>query len=425
MRDRRRALQLVPVVLIMLVCLQFSAFATDWPQYLGPERDGTSPETGLARSWPPDGPPKQWSVDLGEGFVGAAVRDSEVYILDREPGTRDILRVFSLETGEELWRYAYDAPGDAGQNGSRAVPNVTEKYVYSVGMMGDLYCIDRTTHEPIWHRKLPETFTLDRSLEWGYSQSPSVYQNLVVVAPQAEFGFVAAFNRFTGDVVWESEGFGTPGYSSPRIVNLAGADQVVMVSAGEGGVSGFSVEDGSTLWNYDGWECRIPIPFATPLPDDRLFITGEYGAGSAMIRIEKNGQEFNVDELFTTNDCGSQIHQPILYQDHLYMNSNGNKRQDGMLCLSLDGKVKWRTKDDRDLPRFGRGSLILVGDLILNFDGRVGNLHLVEPNPNEYRELARVKLFDGARMWAPLAFSEGRLLVRSQEELVCLDLRDS
>lgn len=398
------------------------ANAADWPQFQGPMRNGTSEETVSATSWGEGGPRTVWSLVLGEGFGGAAVRDGEVYLLDRVDNAQDVLRCLTLETGEEIWNYPYDAPGEVSHNGSRSTPTVTEKYIYTVGMMGHLYCIDRESHEAVWHRELPKDFPPMGNPKWGYSQAPFVHGNLVIVAPQSREGFVVAFDRLTGDVVWKTGRLGSPGYSSPIVTELAGVEQVVMVNAGKPGVSGLSLEDGSVLWSYDEWTCRIPIPFATPLPGNRLFITGEYGAGSAMLEIERNGEAFQVNELYTTQECGSQIHQPLLHDGYLYMNSNGNNRNDGMLCLSLDGEMMWRTRGNRDLPRFERGGLLMAGNRIVNFDGKRGTLHLIEPSPEGYREVASAQILEGQRMWSPMALSRGKLLVRNQEEMICIDL---
>lgn len=214
------------------------------------------------------------------------------------------------------------------------------------------------------------------------------------------------------------------GYSMPVIYTLCGVDQAVMVHTD--GVAGLSLEEGSVLWTYDGWQCQIPIPYPTLLPDDRLFITGGYRAGSAMIQVRRDGDDFAAATLFTTDECGSQIHQPLYYDGHLYVNSNSNEREDGLMCLTLDGKVKWKTRDARlrwfSSPTFERGPLLLADGLIFNLDGRSGVLHLVEPSPDEYKELARAEVLGGRQIWAPMALSRGRLLVRSQSELKCLDV---
>jgi len=394
----------------------------DWWQFQGPDRNGISPEKGLMRSWPEGGPRELWSFPLGEGYAGPAVRDGEVYILDRVDEKQDVLRCLDLMTGAERWNYAYDAPGSVGHTGSRTPPTVSETHVFSVGMLGDFLCIDRKTHQPVWHKNILADFGSELP-SWGVSQAPSLWRDLVIVAPQASDAFVAAFRQDTGELVWKSPSLGQVGYVTPVVTTLAGVEQAVMLAA-YGQTAGISLEDGSILWSYDGYGCQIPIPYPTPLPGDRLFITGGYDAGSAMIQVKRDGAAFEVTELFKTDECGSQIHQPLFYEGHLYVNSNTNSRTDGMLCMTLDGQLRWRTRDSRDLPKFERGNLLLADGMIIALDGKTGILHLIDPSPSGYKELAHAKIFNGNKMWSPMALTQGRLLLRDQETMKCLDLKN-
>lgn len=402
--------------------VSIAAIAADWPQFQGPARNGISPEGDVARIWPESGPELLWTQPFGPGFGGPAVVDGEVFVLDRELDLRDILRCLDLNTGEEKWQCKVQAPGSASYNGSRTVPTVTDEYVYAVGLTGQFYCFDRASHALKWKIDLPAAYPPSSDPNWGYAQSPSIYGDTVIVAPQSPKAFVAAFDAETGAEVWANTSGNGYGYSTPRVATIAGVDQAVMVAGDAPAVIGIAAETGETLWQYGNWHCRIPIPFPTPLPDDRLFITGEYGAGSAMIRIVKDDDGFAVEELYKTDVCGSQIHQPLFIGDHLYMNSNGNNRADGMLCLTLDGEMKWRSRDADNGPRFERGGLLSVDGMIINFDGKRGTLHLIEPSPDAYKEIARAEIFDGAQMWSPLAFSDGKLLVRNQDAMKCFQL---
>jgi len=325
----------------------------DWPQFLGPDRNAMSKETGLARSWPAGGPKVLWTTKAGLGFGGAAIVGKEVFILDRDAGGKqDVLRCLSLDTGKELWSYAYDAKGPFSHDGSRSVPAVDADNVYTVGPLGDLYCISRTTHKPVWNKQLLRAYG-GRKPMWVCSQSPLLYKDMVVVAPQGPKAAIVAFNRKDGTVKWQSPAVGTSlCYSSPQKITIGGVDQIAMVVGTGSGrrsgsmVAGVDASNGKLLWTYEGWSCRIAIPTVTDIGDGRLFITGEYRAGSAMIKITHSGTTFKVTELYKTDVCGSQIHQPLLHDGHLYMHSNGNYRNDGMLCLTLDGKLKWKSRRD-------------------------------------------------------------------------------
>lgn len=403
----------------------------DWPQMAGPDRNNISAETGLARTWPESGPPVLWTVPLGGGFASPSILDGKVYLLDRVGEEQDKLRCFDLETGEELWHYAYDAPGSVSHDGSRTAPTVAGNRLYCVGLFGHFTCLDLTTRQPVWSKNICSDFGVDTP-KWGVAQAPSLYKNLVIVAPQAPDAFVVAYDKDSGEIVWKTKELGGVGYSTPVIVTLCGVDQAVMINAppredaGTGSVNGISLEDGSLLWSYHNWQCKIPIPYAMALPEDRLFITGGYRAGSAMIQLRREGERFTVRELFRTDACGSQIQQPLFYQGHLYVNSNSNEREDGMMCLTLDGSILWQTRDKSQAffsTTFERGPLMLADNLILNLDGKRGDLYLIEPSPEGYKELAKAHVLDGRSLWSPMALSRGRLLVRSGEQLKCLEVK--
>jgi len=445
-------------LLYVIIAVLIIPLMADWPQFQGPNRDGKAIDQGIASNWPENGPKELWSVPLGEGFAGPAIVDGEVYILDRIDSERDVLRCFDLTSGKQLWTYTNAAPGEAGFNGSRATPTVDENNVYVVGLMGDMLCVDRQNHELVWKNNLIKDFD-GRVSEWGVAQNPVVYKNLIIVAPHGPNSFVVALDKNTGKEIWRSPGLGGPAYSSPAIVTLGGTEQVVMIAPPEyeeedeedeedeqgseqeededseeensekeppGKVAGISLESGKILWTYQGWSCGIPIPFPIQLSENRLLVTGGYGAGSVMLQVTRSGPDFEVKELFRLDqkDFGLQIHQPILYKNHLYANNNGNEHREGMTCLTLDGKVLWKTSDDRQLPRFERGNLLMADGLIVNLDGKKGNLHLIEPSPEGYKELAQAKVLSGKMMWSPMAISDGKLLVRNQEEMKCLDLRN-
>lgn len=224
----------------------------DWPQMNGPNRNNVSPETGLARTWPENGPRVLWTVPLGAGYGAPSIRDGEVYLLDRVGEERDVLRCYYLETGQELWNYAYDAPGSVSHDGSRTAPTIDDKYVYTVGMLGHMKCIDRKTHQPVWEKNIASDFGVELP-GWGVVQAPSLYKDLVIVAPQAPDAFVVAYKRDTGEIAWKSPGAGRVGYVTPVVTTLCGVDQVLMISASskdgseQGEVMALSAVDGSRL----------------------------------------------------------------------------------------------------------------------------------------------------------------------------------
>jgi len=406
-------------ILASVLLMSLPALArADWPQFAGPQRTNVSTEKGLLRSWPAEGPSVLWTLPLGEGFGGAAIRGSEVFVLDRtglDQTATDVLRCLELTSGKELWSYSYPAPGKTGFNGSRAVPAVTEKHVFAVGPFGHFICVDRTTHQLVWEKEIKEP---DAKLPpWAMAQSPLLYKNSVIVSPQGKSGGIAAYEQTTGKLLWQAAGVPSAPYCSPTLLTIGGVEQIVLVHGN--GASGVDPESGKILWTYGGWKCGIPIPHATLLDGQRLLITGGYRAGTAMIQLTKDAGSFSAKELWKIPQ-GSQIHQPIVVGSNIYFNGNTNETQDGLVCLNAtDGKICWQTGKAAKLDR---GNLMLAEGLIYLLDAS-GTLRLVEPSAEAYKEVSSVKLLGGKDIWAPMALSDDKLVIRDQKQMKCLDIK--
>ncbi|MFQ5810805.1 MAG: hypothetical protein ACE5JM_14410, partial [Armatimonadota bacterium] len=167
-------------------------------------------------------------------------------------------------------------------------------------------------------------------------------------------------------------------------------------------------------------QCQIPVANVTAIGDGRLFITGGYLAGSAMIKVEKKDGAFAVTELYKTQAFGTHGHPAVLYEGHLYGHCSTNQTKDGMVFLDLDGNVKWKTERS---PLFDKGGFILADDLFLSVDGKEGILYLIEPDPAGFKALASAKLLDPPECWAPLALSDGKLVIRDQHKMRCVAVR--
>lgn len=414
------------MLIVLIVTMTACSTLADWPGYLGPNRNATSPEKGLLRSWPKAGPKVLWTVSLGPGYGGAAVSKGKIYILDRISGKQDVLRCLDFDTGKEQWSYMYDAPGRVSHAGSRSTPAIEGNYLYTCGSFGDVHCFDVRTHKPIWNKNVWKDFSDDNVPRWAISQNPLIYRDSLILASQTEKAGVVAYDKTNGRVMWTSPALpGRVGYVSPCIADIDGEEHLIMITAGSRGGSGGAVlgmdpNTGRRLWIYEGWSCQIPVPNVTDIGDGRLFVTGGYKAGSAMIKVEKKGKRYSVTEVYKTNDFGTHVHPAILYEGHLYAHCTTNTRRDGMVCMDLDGKVKWKTGRS---PVFDKGGFILADGLIFSIDGREGILYLIEPDPVGYKELASIKLLDTRECWGPLALVDGKLLIRDQKQMKCVVVR--
>ena len=426
----------IPVI-VFLVCIA-NVYAQDWPQYLGPNRNGLSNQKDILRSWPQPGPEVLWTVDVGIGFGGPVVKDGKVYLLDRDDEVGDIMQCFDLSDGEELWNFGYEAPGSVMFPGSRSVPTLDGNHVYSCGPYGDLYCIDINTHEPIWNKNIWTDFGGDQIPRWAITQCPLVYGDLLIVASQAPQAGVVAYEKLTGKVKWTTPAIGPVGYVSPAIVKVGDEDHVVMITAASGGrgspatggkVVGFEPLTGEILWEYTNWQCRIPVPGAIDAGEGRVLIIGGYEAGAAMIKVEKKADgNYSVAELYKTIEFGAHTKPAILYDGYFYAQYSTNERRDGLVCMSMDGQIMWKTERS---PQFMRGSMILADGLILATNGEQ-TLYLIDPDPSEFKPLASAELLVaepgedqmverfGTQNWAPIALADGKLLIRDQSQLMCV-----
>jgi len=408
---------------------------TNWNQYLGSDRNATVSGAGILRSWPADGPEKLWSVPLGPGYGGASIYGDEIFVLDRKAEETDILRCIDLNTGVEKWSFRYEAKGEIPYPGSRATPTVDENYIWSVGPHGHMHCVDKRNHQSVWSYDLLAKYG-GESPKWGFSQSPIVYKDLVIVAPQGEKAGVVAFNKLTGQVVWESRRLsGYRFHVSPVLGNYGGVDQIIMISScvkNDGLVSdevvAFEARTGKELWTYKGLNSFASISPATIVDSKRLLLTecaynDKYDPVTVMLEITKEGDLFEVKELFFNTLAGSKIHPPVIFDNHIYLNNTAGAKMQ-MTCLTFNGEEVW---GKGSAPNFELGGLIMIDGLIINQNGKNGDIHLIEPTPKGYKEISKASFFNSqkSQAWAPMAFSKGKLIVRDMEKMVCIELKNN
>ena len=450
--------KLIFASLFLMMIFANRIYGQDWPQYLGPEGNSTSPQKNLLRSWPAEGPEVLWSAEVGIGYGGPVVKGDKAYLLDRDDKIGDYMRCFDMKTGEELWKFGYAAPGTVEFPGSRSVPVVDEGHVYSCGPNGDLYCIDINTHQPVWNKNVWTDFggkpagaegggfgQAGGFPMWAIAQCPLIYGNLLIIASQAPETGVVAYNKRTGELIWKTASLGNFGYVSPAIAKIDGEDQVIMITASSGGwgggakepsnVVGINPQNGDVLWSYKNWSCWIPSSSAFDAGENKILIIGGYQAGAAMIQIEKNGNDYSVTELFKTVEFGDHTKPPLYCNGYFYAQYTTNERRDGLVCMSKDGQIMWKTKRE---PAFNKGSMILADGLILATDGET-KLYLIEPDPAGFKPIASASILKESGItgndrtismvgtnqnWSPIALSDGKLLIKSQKRLICVKVAE-
>ena len=448
------------LLVVLLICAT-NAYTQDWPQFLGPDRNSTSPQKNILRSWPENGPEVLWAVNVGIGYGGSVVKDGKVYLLDRDNEVGDIMRCFDLSSGEELWNLQYEAPGSVMFPGSRSVPTLDGNYIYSCGPYGDLYCIDLNSHKTLWNKNVWTDFGGDpgNGTEdlggfggkgnfpiWAISQCPLVYGDLLILASQAPEAGVVAYNKITGDLAWKTPNLGNETYVSPAVVKIDGKDNIVMVTSSTnsigrpelpktmGNIVGIEPLTGEVLWKYTGWECHISVPSAVDAGNNKVLVVGGYELGALMIEVTKQADgTYATEEVFRTEEFGDQTKPPLLIDGYFYAQFGTNNTRDGLTCMNMNGEIMWKTKRD---PDFNKGSMILADGLILATDG-AKSLYLIEPDPSEFKLLASAEMLTapeaggdgraarfGTQNWAPIALADGRLLIRDQSRLMCVKVAE-
>lgn len=456
------------VFAFLLLIFGKSTNAQDWPQFLGPDRNSKSSQENILRTWPEEGPEVLWTVPVGIGYGGPIIKDGKVYLLDREKETSDIMRCFDLDSGEELWKFEYAAPGSVMFPGSRSVPVIDGNRVYSCGVFGDLYCFDINTHQPVWNKNIWTDFGGDPGNAsageseggpggfggrgnfpiWAITQCPLVYGDLLVVLSQAPEAGAVAYNKHSGEIVWKTSNLGNESYASPSLVKIDGEDHIVMVISSTnpigrseqpqtlGKIIGLDPLTGETLWEFDKWECHISVPPAVDAGNNKVLVVGGYELGALMIEVEKQADgSYQAKELFRTEEFGDQTKPPLLHEGYFYAQFGTNRTRDGLTCMNMNGEIMWKTKRD---PDFNKGSMILAEGLIIATDG-MKKLYLIEPDPSGFKPLASVEILGepeikaegiAARVggslqnWAPIALADGKLLIRDQSRMMCLKVTE-
>jgi len=413
---------------------KFDGVAADlpgaWPRFRGPNSDGVSPdEVPLSRQWPEGGPRALWSVDLGEGYAGAAVLGGRVYVLDYDQVKRaDAIRCFSLADGKEIWRYSYPVKVKRDHGMSRTVPAVTEKYVVTLGPRGHVTCLDANTGEFRWMLNLVKEFGTTVPL-WHAAQCPLIDGDKAIIAPAGLLPdgtggvLMMAVDCATGQIAWKTPNPDKWVMTHSSITPMGFGGQRFYIYCGgsvdAGGVVGVSATDGTVLWKTDEWRVRTNVPAPVVVGEDRIFLSAGYGQsdnGCMMLRLTQTGGKMTAhpEVRRATDVFGSMQHTPIFYEGNIY----GVSMNRQLTCLDPEGNVVWTSTSAN---RFGSGPCVIADGLLYVLDDS-GVLTLIDATPSGYTQLARAKVLDRPESWGPMAVASGRLIVRDLTKMVCLDV---
>ncbi len=369
-----------------------------------------------------------WKVELGEGHGGAAIYDGMVYILDYDEELRaDMLRCFSLSTGEELWRRWYNVLVRRNHGMSRTVPAVTEDYILTIGPLGHVMCVDRKTGDLLWTIDLTREYNAQIPL-WYTGQCPLIDNGVAVIAPGGS-ALMIGVDCTTGEVLWETPNPYNWKMSHSSIIPFEFGNRRMFVYSAIGGAVGVAADGadaGSILWKTSEWNHPVVAASPVPLPNGRIFLTAGYGAGSSLLQLTENNGSFDVEVIksFSPGEgLSSEQQTPIFSDGHLFgvMPKDARILRNQFVCVNPDDltQIVWSSGPT---ARFGLGPYILADGkfYLLNDDG---TLYIIEKSTSGYKELDRIKLFYGQDAWAPLAVADGFMVLRDSKTMICIDLR--
>lgn len=391
-------------MLVAFVSLSLSA-AADWPQFLGPDRTGIAPDTGINKNWQARPPRTLWQISLSDrGYAGPSVADGKLFIIDRA-GDNDVVRAINLADGRDVWQFAYPDPGRENYGYARATPTFAEGRLYVFSRNGVLRCLDAANGTEMWARDVHRDFGGTRPT-WLYSGSPVVDGDRVVVTIGGRHG-VVVLNRDTGANVWAAGLGGEPGYTTPVVAEVLGRKTYVILSGEK--LYGVAAEDGSVLWSTDWLEPRYNINAATPVVEGNfIFIATGYGVGCGLFEVTAEG----LKEWWRNREIMAHFNSPVYYNGYFF----GVGDPGHLVCLSpQNGVAAWKQAG------FEKGGVVAVDDVIIAVDGKDGHVVMVEASGERYNELGRIRPLGGQSWTAPIV-ADGRLIIRNKQALVCLDL---
>lgn len=430
------------VFVFALLLATTPVLAADWPQWMGPQRDDVWAETGILEKFPEGGLKILWRRPVNGGFAGPAVAQGKVYVTDYvrsegdakpAPTTRNKLkgkeRVLCLDarTGDEIWKHEYDCDYEISYPaGPRCTPTVAHGKVYSLGAMGDLFCLDAAKGTVTWSKNLPKVYGAPLPL-WGYAGHPLVYKNLLICAAGGKDSAVVALDRETGKEVWKALNTPEIGYSPPTLIEAGGVAQLLIFNGK--GIHSLDPDAGSLHW-FEPLATAFSMAIMAPRKGgDFLFAGGHNGrslglkldaAKPAVTKVWKGSRDLGLAPVSGTpfvedgvaygiDGDGTFRAMRMATGERLWGTSKPVNGKDG----EARGAVEGATFVTKNGPRF-----FLFGEN--------GDLVIARLSPEKYDEVSRTKLLDpvgvglGRKVvWSHPAYAARCVFARNDKEIVC------
>lgn len=404
---------LVALALLCVSCGSGPAQGSDWPQFLGPNRNGQV-DLQVRRHFPSEGPPVLWRRPVGEGFASPSIAGGTLYLFHRI-GDEEIVEALDAMTGETRWRTSnptdYRDVEFGFDEGPRAAPTVVDGVVYTSGVKRYIQALDASSGERIWGFDAIERYDT-RKAPFGNAAQPFWLDGRIVINIGGRDAGIVALDAVTGQTAWVATDH-EASYAAPLLAEIDGARRLLFFT--RVGLVDLDPADGRVRSVLE-WRSRSYASVNAAMPvqvGDRVFLSASYGTGAALLAHGGDGFE----PIWSSDDVLSNHYVTSVYRDGVLYGMHGRQPLNPSLraVAPETGEVLWTER------RFGTGSLLLAGDtlLVMREDGE---LTLVDATGQEYRELASAKVLDPVVRAYP-ALAGGILYVRNEEELIAVDLR--
>ena len=408
--------RLMLMLFAVAVFLGSATVRAQWAQYGGPNRNFRSPSTGLATQWPADGPRKIWSRDLGDAYSGIAVDRGDLFTMYRERG-EEIVIALDANSGATKWQHRYAAPPFNGIDrgfgvAPRSTPLVLSDRIITLGINGQMFCLDRSTGIALWAHDLIKEYNATRP-RWGYASSAMAYKETIIVPVGGKGHGIMAFDRATGKVRWSRHDFANA-YASGMLIDVDGQEQLVMLTSPV--VAGLDPNTGDLLWSYPH-ETNYDVNASQPVwgDDNLLFISSDYGTGSRALKLAQSNGKTTVEQVWTQKKMRVHFGSTIRIGDLIYGSTGGNGPVHFAAVNAKTGEIAFRHSD-----LVAKSQLLLADGKLILLDEN-GWLYIATPTSEGLTIHAKAHLLDRIAWTAPSLVGK-HLFIRDQKKIMALDL---
>lgn len=413
----------------MQYATETSSLTGKWANFRGESHDNIARTSENIRV-SGDAYPELWRFETGEGHAAPVIYNGMVYVLDYdEKINSDALRCFSLESGNELWRRWYRVPIKRNHGFSRTIPVVRDGFIITIGPQGHVMCCDPLTGDMKWSLDMQKTFETEVPF-WYTGQCPLVDGNTLILAPGGKEILMTGLDCLTGKMIWETPNTPQLKMSHSSVMPMSLGGKKMFVYAGIGGICGVSAEPndlGTLLWHTDKWQPSVLAPSPVKLNNTSLLCVAGYGNGGMRLNVTNNGGTWSatvVDQYRSNLGLACEQQTPIAYNGMVItiIPKDGGGLRDRLVLYNADDlrNAVWSSGADE---RFGLGPYMIINQHLFALKDD-GELYVYSIQKAGMILVKKQRIIDGVDAWGPLAYADGRLIVRDAHTVICLKINE-